>query len=105
MASDVFRHYLEMLGKGEIFSCVGDSEWIIGKILMSGQCPYSEDHCQGGSLETLSLIRKKIQRYMELRPNPGMRSLSFGSRHVELASKKMKCDCGVCWTMDLGVVE
>jgi len=75
MASDVFRHYLEMLGKGEIFSCVGDSEWIIGKILMSGQCPYSEDHCQSGSSETLSLIRKKIQRYMEPRPNPGMRSL------------------------------
>lgn len=48
MASDVFHHYLEMLDKGEIFSCMGDSEWIIGKILMSGQCPYSEGHCQGG---------------------------------------------------------
>ena len=66
---------LPSIFKGEIFSCVGDSEWIIGKILMSGQCPYSEDHCQGGSSETLSLIRKKIQRYMEPRPNPGMRSL------------------------------
>ena len=105
MANDVFHHYLGVLSKEEIFSCMGDSEWIIGKILMSGQCPYSEDHCQGGSSEAHSLIRKKIQRYMEPRPKPGMRSLSFDSRHVELARKKMKCDCGVCWIMDLGVIE
>lgn len=62
MASDVFHHYLEMV-KSSVTSCMGDSEWIIGKILMSGQCPYSEDHCQGGVWNTFSYQKRKIQRY------------------------------------------
>lgn len=62
MASDVFHHYLEMLDKGEIFSCMGDSEWIIGKILMSGQCPYSEGHCQGGGVWKHILLSERKSR-------------------------------------------